>query len=478
MIASLIRKNFTGDLQIVFPISIALGLLTIIFNQYILYACIIPPVILMALLYGKRFIYGYIIVTLFTLVGDVSGALRIYIQLTDFLLLAILFLEQYGFEWRSYPRVPNSIKFFLFIFYLAMIFSTAMSSYPSASVPLIIQQTIFFLILYILYSLLRDEKDVKVYILAILTSSIILTASTLVDFIQNGFILANLTSSVGRISGLIANVNALTNYYIISIPFIIISFYLEGKYFNKKLSLLLLIYFTAGLVVTISRTAVIGVLLSTLFLLFALKKKQFYYLLTTIAFILAILFFYEPLNEFITMLLRVEEGMSNRDYLWTLSTNIIRDNPVFGIGPGAYKYEMFNYFPVMLKSWPGEVLINLHDVTGGANVSHNFFLRSYSDLGILGLISALLIPVVFFRIGIKTIRCYKTGDKKTYLIILALFTSGATMFLRSLVDDIGILTYGWIAADLPLWLIFSCLVYYYNKCLNNKEINLINKIPD
>jgi len=478
MIASLIKKNFTEDLQIIFPISIALGLLTIILNQYILYVCILPPVILMAFLYGKRFLYGYIIVTLFTLVGDVSGALRIYIQLTDFLLLTILFLEQYGFEWRSYPRIPGSIKFFLFVFYLAMILSSAMSRYPSASVPLIIQQTIFFVILYLLFSLIRDEKDVKVYILSILISSIILTASTLADFIQNGFILANLTSSVGRISGLIANVNALTNYYIISLPFIIISFYLKGKYFNKKLSFLVLIYFIAGLIITISRTAVIGVLLSTAFILFTLKKKYFYYLLTTIAVLLASLVLYEPFNEFITMLLRVEEGMSNRDHLWTLSANIIRDNPVFGIGAGSYKYEIFNYFPVLLNSWPGEVIINLHGVTGGANVSHNFFLRSYSDLGILGLISALLIPAVFFRIGIRTIRCYKSGDRKTYFIILALFASGAAMFLRSVVDDIGILTYGWIAADLPLWLIFSCLVYYYNMCLNNKEINLINKIPD
>ena len=468
MIKSLNIKDITSKENLsLLVLSVGLSLPAILLGENILLALPVVLIVMFSFIFGERFIYGFIIVTLFTLVGDFSGPFRIYVQLTDFILLGILFLKRYGFGWTTYPRIPNSLNYFLIAYYFAMITSALMSRFPSAAVPLIIQQSIFFIILYLFYSLIRDEKDVSVYIISILISSIILTASSITVFIQGGLELSNLTTSVGRISGLIANVNALTNFYIISFPLVIVSFFIKGKYLDKKLSLLLIIYFLAGLLVTISRTAVLGVMISTAFLLFMLRKKYFYYLLTALIILFAFLFLYQPLNEFVTLLLRVEEGMSNRDYLWTLSLNIISDHPVFGIGAGSYKYEMFNYFPVMLDSWPGQVIINIREMTSGANISHNFFLRSYTDLGILGLLSALLIPVIYIRIGIKTIQYYRKGNKKTYYILLALFISGATMFLRSAVDDIGILTYGWIAADLPFWLIFSCIVYYYKNIGNS-----------
>ena len=74
---------------------------------------------------------------------------------------------------------------------------------------------------------------------------------------------------------------------------------------------------------------------------------------------------YEPLDELVFNLIRVERGVTGRDYLWSVSLNIIRDNPIFGIGPGAYKYEMFNYFPVMLHSWTGGLIVDLYEMTNG-----------------------------------------------------------------------------------------------------------------
>ncbi len=73
--------------------------------------------------------------------------------------------------------------------------------------------------------------------------------------------------------------------------------------------------------------------------------------------VLALIFvFYQPLNELLTTFLRIESGMSARDYLWQMSMDMIKDNPVFGIGPGAYQYEMLNYFPYMLNDWWGKLL--------------------------------------------------------------------------------------------------------------------------
>lgn len=459
-----------NELQSAFIISILLSIPTILLGENLIIILPIVVLLLLSVSLGERFVYGVIIIILFTLVGDVSGSIRIYIQLTSFILLGIVFIKRYGLKWAMYPHIPNSIIYFLIVYYFAIITSTFMSRFPLEAVPLIVQQSIFFLFLYLFYALIRDEKDVAVILISILISSIILTASSIIDFIEGGLVVSNLTSSVGRISGLIANVNVLTNFYIISFPLVIVSFLIKFKYLDKSLSFLLMTYFLAGLLITISRTAVLGAIVSTAFLLFMIERKYFYYLLTVTIVLFTFLFLCPPLNEFVTLLFRVEEGMSNRDYLWELSSNIISNNPVFGIGAGSYKYEIFNYFPVLLNSWSGQVIINIWEMTSGANISHNFFLRSYTDLGILGLFSALLIPLIYFRIGIKTIQFYRKGNKKTYYVILAIFISGATMFLRSAVDDIGILTYGWITADLPFWLIFSCIVYYYKNIYISKTI--------
>ena len=80
---------------------------------------------------------------------------------------------------------------------------------------------------------------------------------------------------------------------------------------------------------------------------------------------------------------------------------MLKDHWLFGIGPGSYGYEMYNYFPVMLNSWIGKVIIETNVMTGGNNNSHNFFLVFFTDMGVLGLLTALALPVVFFKILIE-----------------------------------------------------------------------------
>lgn len=170
---------------------------------------------------------------------------------------------------------------------------------------------------------------------------------------------------------------------------------------------------------------------------------------------------YTPLNELLTTLLRIESGMSARDYIWKMSIDMIKDNAIFGIGPGAYQYEMLNYFPYMLNDWWGKIMIYYQEVTDGANLSHNFFLTFFTDLGILGILTAVTLPVVYFRIGIKTIRKYKNGSPETYYLIIALFAAGISVIVRNLFNSIGLLYVGGIHTDLPFWIIFSSIIYFY-----------------
>jgi O-antigen ligase len=189
----------------------------------------------------------------------------------------------------------------------------------------------------------------------------------------------------------------------------------------------------------------------------------------SITFIALIFLFYEPLNEFLNTFLRIESGMSARDYIWKMSMDMIKDHTVFGIGPGAYQYEMLNYFPYMLDNWWGKLFIYYNEVTGGANLSHNFFLTFFTEMGILGISTAVALLIVYFRIGVKTITKFKNRDRNNYYLIIALFAAGSSIILRNFFNGLGLLYVGGIHTDLPFWLIFSSLIYFYKTPLPAKD---------
>ena len=129
------------------------------------------------------------------------------------------------------------------------------------------------------------------------------------------------------------------------------------------------------MLIVVSRSAIISVIVSLLFILFYLNKKYFKVLIGCLFILFLLYLFVDPLNEFISVVLRVERGLTRRDYLWQISTGIIKDNFWFGVGPGSWGKEMFNYFPVLLNSFKGKLFIQLYEQTGGFNNSHNFYLE-------------------------------------------------------------------------------------------------------
>ena len=172
-------------------------------------------------------------------------------------------------------------------------------------------------------------------------------------------------------------------------------------------------------------------------------------------------YFVKPLNNLMTLFLRLNEGLAGRDYFWDLSINIIKENPWFGMGPGAYKYEMYNYFPVLLDSWKGAVLTEVHAVTGGSNASHNFFLLFFSDMGILGLFSSILLFVLIYSIGIPLLKVFKNKNELNYIITLSVLAIGSGLFIRAFFENIGLITYGYITVDLPFWICFAIIIHFY-----------------
>ncbi|MDZ7623249.1 MAG: O-antigen ligase family protein [Ignavibacteriaceae bacterium] len=339
-------------------LSIGLSIPAIILGENLLLALPVIIVIMLSFIFGERFILAIIIISLFILVGDLGRSLRLVVQLVDFTLLGILFLKRFGLNFKSYPTVPKSVLYFLLLYFSAMIISAVMSNYPFAGIGLITQQIAFFIIVYIFYSLISSVRDINLYFTSIFIVACILVTFSLLAFSQGDVSLLDILSpNRPRVSAIIGNIEASTNFFVVSFPLLISALFLKQKNTDKAIYYLLILYFSLGLMIMMSRSAIIGIVVSTAIIFYLLNRKRFYQLLFSIAFIVLLFLFYTPLNELLTTFLRIESGMSARDYIWKMSIDMIKDHTVFGIGPGAYQYEMLNYFPYMLGDWWGKLFI-------------------------------------------------------------------------------------------------------------------------
>ena len=60
--------------------------------------------------------------------------------------------------------------------------------------------------------------------------------------------------------------------------------------------------------------------------------------------------FIKPFSEYVDLYFRVERLTSGRDWIWETMVNIIKNNPVLGVGPAATRFEIFKNLPFMLGS--------------------------------------------------------------------------------------------------------------------------------
>jgi hypothetical protein len=346
-----------------------------------------------------------------------------------------------------------------------------MSSHPQAGIGIIAEQVAFFIIVYVFYSLIKDEKDINNFLYAIMVVSFILVTVSLASLFVGHFNILDIVSkNRARISAIISNAEASTNFYLISFSVLIVLFLTKKLIKYRTRILMFAIYLSLGLSLAMSRSAIIGIVLSMAIIFFLLRRKRFYQFMFSIIVLGLVFIFVKPLNEITSLFFRIGEGLTEREPLWLMSFNIIGDYPVFGLGPGVYKYEFYNYFPYMLNNWWGKLLIYYHEISEGVNFSHNYFLVFFTEMGIFGLITAIVLPFIYFRIAIKTLNKYRNESEKIYYLIVALFATGISMIVRNFFNSIGLIYLGGLTGNLPFWLVFSSIIYFYLLPLDSSSV--------
>lgn len=182
----------------------------------------------------------------------------------------------------------------------------------------------------------------------------------------------------------------------------------------------------------------IAVTLAAVFWLVYREKLRLKYLFVTAVFFV-ILISAAGLGKFESIKnLGDRSSLASREMIWRSSVLMIRDNPLFGIGPGNFqnKYlEYQKYFPPYLE-W-------------AVPQPHNLFLAWWLEAGLVGLIGFILLLIQFFHDNKKA----RKNNPEISLICLAVILY---FLIHGLIDttywrnDIAVIFWAIIAANLCL----------------------------
>lgn len=392
---------------------------------------------------------------------DISDLLRTILNAVTILALFYYFFRKFGMNFSSYPKLQRNIFHFIIFLITIMVLSSWFSADKITGMLSTVRQITFFCLWYILFSYLNDFSDVLKYTGALVAAGFAIGIAITFSFFSSNTNLF-LLESQGLVheGGMFSNVTAAGGIFDVTIPLNIIFIMISDQSKKIKYSLIaILIVQFLGLFFTNSRESILAVFISMSIIYFILKRKLFYRVFFSGAVLFAIVFISSPLiSNLFDLYFRVNRIMENtRYFLWDMTVKIIKDNPVWGVGPGQFKSQMYNHVNAMLGSWQEQQLRWVYE-SSGMGESHDFLLFRTAELGIFGFISALLLPILFIYYCLKVMKSYKL-NQKIYTLVVGILALGIGLFIRSVFESTGLISHGWISRDLPFWICFCIILF-------------------
>lgn len=404
-------------------------------------------------------ISNYLLIT-----SDIAEEIRLAINIFNVVMLVYLASDKFSFGSLSYPKLPRTILLLMMLTIASMLLSTIFSSNIYESLIQCVRQGLFFIIIYFFYSLIEFEQDIKYFYRAIIISASILALIIIITFIQSDKLFYLLIAQGFVVdAGYLNNQAAGGGLFAVSIPLILSLIFSKGLIelkIKKYLTIMYILQFL-GLLLSNSRAAIFAAVISSLIITFVLRRKLFSQILKLILSLCAGIFLLIPsIFDVISVFFRLNRVVENtRYYIWDMALEIIKAHPILGVGPGQFYNHMYNNLPVLIGSWEEKQLRWLYDMIGnGFGIGHNFFIQRFTELGIVGMIPTLYMPILFLSIGFKLVR--KTANHLYFPIVIGIVGSGIGLFLRSFYEATGLLSYGWISRDLPFWLLLLSLFVF------------------
>ena len=250
-----------------------------------------------------------------------------------------------------------------------------------------------FLFFIVFISVIKKEKHLVIALKSWLVSGVAVSSISVFYLLNN-----NLTFD-GRLKAFFLSPNHLAMY--IAPAFLIMLFFLLNKRnLDKKLFSIEYLVFSIFLIIiliplyfTYSYGAFLGIFIGILYLVFKNKisksklKTRNIYLMGLVVLILSG-FIFTTSNKF-NQITNSDNRSSfhSRLMIWNTSVEIIKDNPLFGIGPGTFQETYLSYSKKFSEPY----------LEWAVPQPHNIFLAFYLQTGIIGFVGFILILIWFFN---------------------------------------------------------------------------------
>lgn len=433
-----------------------------IFSSSLIYLIIGALLLYLLYKYSDKIAVPFVIVSFLILVSDLNANIRIFLNIFNLLLLGYMFLKEYGLDFSKYPVIPKNILLIFTFILSAMILSSVFSKNVYVGFTEGARTIVFTIIMYFLYSFLKQNKDIYKYLNSMLFAGLIVSLSIIVEFIRSNklqFLLE--TSGFVTLGGYFTNSTAVGGFLsvtlAINLAYILLLSDKNGKYKRFFLSALFILQIMS-LFLTNARASISAWFISLAITLYYLKKNVFKKIFITLIVIFIIAALSPQFNMLVDNYFRTNRILENTRYpLWEMAWKMFITHPILGVGPGMFRNYMYSYLSVPLGSWTEQQIYVLQQIA--AAPAHNFFLMQASELGLAGLTAAFFLIYSFLYTGFTVIKKTFNADKQNYTLAVALTAAGIGLFARSIFESTGIFTNGWITRDLPFWLIFAILSF-------------------
>lgn len=375
------------------------------------------------------------------------------------------------FAYSNYIRekeqagLPPALIYFVIFTVLSLLFSSIFSGNPVKGLSATGRQFIFFGFVFLIYKNITGFKEMIILVSTVILAGFVTSSGVLYNLITQGLIVLLASEAPIRVTGIFANINVAGGTIAVALLALFFSFFMKNKksVFSKLFTVFLFFFLFVGLVLTNSRAALLTFVLgSATFILIVYPNLRLKFILSLSVFILAVLFI-PPVNEFFSFFLRFEKFLNIRDHLWTMSWETIKANPFFGAGPDQFKDFFFKYITAPSGSYAEFMIKKLYTDAGDTGLSHNFFIFRTTELGIPGLITALWLPGLFIYFGSKVATKMRSVDWNGFILVTGALSVGIGLFARGFFESIGLLTHGWLMVDLPFWICFMIILFYYHR---------------
>ncbi len=271
-----------------------------------------------------------------------------------------------------------------------------------------------------------------------------------------------------------------TSYGAILAMFYPILFLFTGRsysYLTKIISMLLIGVFTIGLILSYTRAAWLSIIAAVvLFIIYRyrIRLSVLFTIFTSLIILLALSWnsiiinmernnqdSSDNLSQHVESISNVSTDASNLERLnrWHSAFRMFMKRPVFGWGPGTYKFQ---YAPFQLASEKTIISTN----NGDNGNAHSEYIGPLAESGIIGPLSFILIIIALYYRGSLLYHRLPKGELKNVVLaaLLGLFTYFVHGFMNNYLDT--------DKASVPFWGFIALIVaidIYHNKSLMESE---------